>query len=479
MELCHGVVVALAAILAEVMARLHFLGAAQTVTGSQYLLEAAGKAVMIDCGMFQGEKELRLRNWADPAFAPESVLSLVLTHTHLDHIGRVPRLVKQGFRGKIFCTPPTKELAEVLLKDAAHLQEEDAAYFNRKGLTKHDPALPLFSEEDVDFSLKLFEAVPLQERVRLTPEISFSFRDAGHLLGAASADVRIQEAGRELRLLMSGDVGRFGAVLTKDPELAPDADYLVVESTYGNRSHAKVPIEDQLEGVLKRTFARGGVLLVPAFAVGRAQQMIFLMDELVTTGRLRPFPIHVDSPMAIDATRIYAEYPEAHRVNLGGIGGRSLLYGKWVHLHRTRAESEALNTLKGPAVIISSSGMLAGGRILHHCRVRLPHPENTLLITGYQGAGTLGRALLDRAHVVRIHKSEVPVLAEVADLKGMSGHADAGEILRWLSAVSAPPKRVFLTHGEADAAHALADLVSRERGFSTYVPSLGEAVEIQ
>jgi metallo-beta-lactamase family protein len=460
------------------MARLTFLGAARTVTGSEYLLETSGGRVLVDCGMFQGDKALRLRNWAEPAFDPGSVKVLVLTHTHLDHIGRVPRLVKQGFRGRIISTPATRELAEILLKDAAYLQQEDAEYLNRKGLTKHEPALPLFDDADVDASLRLFETVPLGQTCDLVEGVSFSFRDAGHLLGAASADIRIREGTRELRLLMSGDVGRFDAVLTKDPELAPEADYLVVESTYGNRSHAAIPILEQLEGVLKRTFARGGVLLVPAFAVGRAQQMIYLMDELVTTGRLRPFPIHVDSPMAVDATRIYSQFPEAHRVSLGGFGGRSLLYGKWVHLHRTRAESEALNAMKGPAVIISSSGMLTGGRILHHCRVRLPHPENTLLITGYQAVGTLGRALLDHARVVRVHKGEVPVLAEVTDLKGMSGHADAGEMLRWLSGVKAPPKTIFVTHGETEAAEALAARITRERGFATRVPALGESADL-
>jgi metallo-beta-lactamase family protein len=307
---------------------------------------------------------------------------------------------------------------------------------------------------------------------------AFHYREAGHLLGAASAEVELREDGKLTRVLFSGDVGRFGAVLTKDPELAPDADYLVVESTYGNRTHPDLPVRDQLEGVLKKTFARGGVLLIPAFAVGRAQQMIWLMDQIVSEGRLRAFPIHVDSPMAVDATRIYAAYPDAHRVSLNGIGGRSLLYGKWVHLHRTRAESQALNDMKGPAVIISSSGMLSGGRILHHCRVRLPKPENTLLITGYQAAGTLGRALLDGATTVRIHKGEVPVLAEIRDLKGLSGHVDAGEMLRWLSGVKAAPKAVFVTHGEADAAQALAARVTRERGWGAHVPAMGEAVEL-
>jgi metallo-beta-lactamase family protein len=460
------------------MARLLFLGAARTVTGSQYLVEAGGERLLVDSGMFQGEKELRLRNWAEPGFDPRTVSGMVLTHTHLDHIGRVPRLVKLGFSGPIHCTPPTRELAEVLLQDAAHLQEEDAEYLNRKKLTKHDPALPLFDQADVEQALALFRVVPLGEERAIGHVFSFSFREAGHLLGAASADVRVREDGAAVRVLFSGDVGRYDAVLAKDPAPAPDADYLVVESTYGNRTHPNLPVLDQLEGVLKRTFARGGVLLIPAFAVGRAQQMIWLMDELVTQGRMRAFPIHVDSPMAIDATRIYAAHPEASRTSLNNIGGRSLLHGRWVHLHRTRAESQALNETKGPAVILSSSGMLAGGRILHHCRVRLPHPENTLLITGYQAVGTLGRALLDGAHVVRIHKGDVPVLAEVRALKGLSGHADAGEMMRWLSAVTKPPRAVFVTHGEEEAALALAARIARERGFEARVPGLGEAVEL-
>src|SRR5262249_4344722 len=300
-------------------------------------------------------KPLRLLNWAAPPFDPASLTAVVLTHTHLDHIGRVPRLVKAGFRGPIWCTPPTRELAEGLLLAAARLQEEAPAYLNRQELTKHDPALPLFDENDVHECLKLFRTAPLGEERPVSPAFTFRFRDAGHLLGAASVLVTVREDGRETRVLFSGDVGRFDAVLTRDPELAAPADVLVVESTYGNRNHLTIGVEEQLEGVLRRTFARGGVLLVPAFAVGRAQQMIWLMDRIVTEGRLRAFPIHVDSPMAVDATWIYASHPDAHRVSLSAIGGRSLLHGKWVHFHQTRAESIALNTLKGSAVIISSS----------------------------------------------------------------------------------------------------------------------------
>jgi len=273
-------------------------------------------------------------------------------------------------------------------------------------------------------------------------------------------------------------VGRFQTVLAHDPELAPPADYMLVESTYGNRTHPTVPIAEQLESVLLRTFARGGVLLIPAFAVGRAQQMLVLMHDLVQRGRVRPFPIYLDSPMAIQATRIYSSHPEGHAPSLSGIGGRDLFVDKWVSLYRTRAESESLNARRGPAVIISSSGMLSGGRVLHHCRVRLPHAENTLLITGYQAEGTLGRRLLDGAHTVRIHKGDVEVRAEVTDLKGLSGHADARELVHWLSAVTAPPRRVFITHGEELAAIALGALLEKERGFPTHVPSPDEVVEL-
>jgi metallo-beta-lactamase family protein len=457
---------------------LAFLGAARTVTGSAYLVDCGRSQVMVDFGMFQGRKEIRQRNWTDPEFPAPQVDALIITHTHLDHIGRIPRLVKNGFKGPIFCTPPTIELAEVLLKDAAHLQMEDAEYLNRKGLTSHKPALPLFDDQDVDRALRLFVSVPLGKEHIAAPGISFTFREAGHLLGASSIDLKVEDAesGTTRRILFSGDVGRYDAVLAKDPAPCPEADYIVMESTYGNRQHPTTSVQEQLQSVITRTFARKGVLLIPAFAVGRAQQMIWLMDRIVHEQHLRAFPIYVDSPMAVDATRIYARHGEALKDALTLVGGGSVLNSRWVHLARTRAESEALNKVRSPAVIISSSGMLAGGRILHHCRVRLPHAENTLLITGYQGEGTLGRRLIDKAAMVRIHKQEIPVLAEVTDLKGLSGHADANELMRWLSGIGKAPRTVFVTHGEEDAALAFAARVHTERGFKTHVPKHAERV---
>ena len=454
-----------------------FLGAARTVTGSAYLVDSGRSQVMVDFGMFQGRKEIRQRNWVDPEFPAPHMEAVVLTHTHLDHIGRIPRLTKNGFKGPIFCTPPTVELAEVLLKDAAHLQMEDAEYLNRKGLTSHKPALPLFDDKDVERALKLFVPVPLGKTHIAAPGISFMFREAGHLLGASSIEMTVEDAqGSSRRILFSGDLGRYNAVLAKDPEPCPDADYVLIESTYGNRQHPVTSVQEQLQTVIARTFARNGVLLIPAFAVGRAQQMIWLMDRIVHEQKLRPFPIYIDSPMAVDATRIYARHGEALKDALTLVGGQSVLNSKWVRLARSREESEALNKVRSPAVIISSSGMLSGGRILHHCRVRLPHPENTLLITGYQGEGTLGRRLIEKASTVRIHKTEVPVLAEVTDLKGLSGHADVNELMRWLSGVKNPPKTVFVTHGEEDAALTLAVKINADRGFKTHVPRHVETV---
>ena len=454
-----------------------FLGAARTVTGSAYLVDSGRSQVMVDFGMFQGRKEIRQRNWVDPDFPAPHMEAVILTHTHLDHIGRIPRLTKNGFKGPIFCTPPTVELAEVLLKDAAHLQMEDAEYLNRKGLTSHKPALPLFDDKDVERALKLFVPVPLGKTHVAAPGISFMFREAGHLLGASSIEMTVEDAqGSSRRILFSGDLGRYNAVLAKDPEPCPDADYVLIESTYGNRQHPVTSVQEQLQTVIARTFARNGVLLIPAFAVGRAQQMIWLMDRIVHEQKLRPFPIYIDSPMAVDATRIYARHGEALKDALTLVGGGSVLNSKWVRLSRSREESEALNKVRSPAVIISSSAMLSGGRILHHCRVRLPHPENTLLITGYQGEGTLGRRLIEKASTVRFRKTEVPVLAEVTDLKGLSGHADVNELMRWLSGVKNPPKTVFVTHGEEDAALTLAVKINAERGFKTHVPRHVETV---
>lgn len=456
-----------------------FLGAARTVTGSAYLVDCERSQVMVDFGMFQGRKNIRQRNWVDPEFPAPAVEAVILTHTHLDHIGRIPRLVKNGFKGPIFCTPPTVELAEVLLKDAAHLQMEDAEYLNRRGRTSHKPALPLFDDRDVEQALKLFVPIPVGQTHTASPGISFVYREAGHLLGASSVEMTAEDSsGKSRRILFSGDLGRYNAVLAPDPDPCPDVDYIVIESTYGNRQHPVTSTQEQLQSVLARTFARGGVLLIPAFAVGRSQQMVWLMDRIVHEQKLKPFPVYIDSPMAVDATRIYRRHGDSLKDAESLKDGASVLSSKWVHLVRKREDSEALNKIKGPAVIISSSGMLAGGRILHHCRVRLPHAENTLLITGYQAEGTLGRRLIENAATVRIHKTEIPVLAEVTDLKGLSGHGDVNELMRWLSEVKTPPRMVFITHGEEDASLALSARIQLDRGFKTLVPRHAQRVEL-
>lgn len=458
------------------MATLTFHGAAGTVTGSKMLLEADGYRVLIDCGMFQGLKSLRDLNWCPPPFEARSVRWVVLTHAHIDHTGWLPRLVKEGFQGTIYATPATCELAQLLLKDAAHLQEEDAQFLNKKRATKHAPALPLFDEHDARRALDRFQPVGYGRWMPLSSKMSFRYTNVGHLLGSAMVDVRLSpRPGDEPRLLFTGDVGRYDMPLNPDPAPPAPCDVLVMESTYGDRLHPKESLHDQLAEVASRTFGRGGVLLVPAFAVGRAQQVILILRELFLSGHLDRVPIHLDSPMAVDATRIYLKYPDEHPLPPDKLEGEEcLLRGPEVTMHRTRDESKALNPFKGPGVIISSSGMMTGGRILHHLASRLPDPKNTILIVGYQAAGTRGRALCEGAPYLRFHGEEVPVKAEVAQIHGLSGHADADELLRWTGSL-ATPRTVFLTHGEPESADALAGRLRRERGWKTIVPELHQS----
>lgn len=460
------------------MTRLTFHGAARTVTGSKYLLEANGARVLVDCGLFQGVKKLRLLNWEPTPFDARSLDAIVLTHAHLDHVGYLPRVVKQGFERKIYCTEATAELAEIILLDSAKIQEYDAEYANKKGFSKHKPALPLYDGRDVEQTVKLFRETSREKWFSPAEPIWMRLHDAGHLLGSNFVEVEIRDQTPPLRIVFSGDVGRYDGPLYHDPQVPPACDYLVCESTYGNRDHPGGDLMASLEAVVRRGVARGGVMLVASFAVGRAQQLIYLLQVLKKEKRIADLPIYLDSPMATDATKIYKEHNEDHDLSEGELDSQHpVLAGPWVHLVGKTDESKALNKMKGPAIIISSSGMMTGGRIVHHLKQRLPHEENTIVLGGYMAVGTRGRLIQDGAELIRMHGMEVKVRAAVESIPGLSGHADRAGLLRWSRDLPAP-RRTFLTHGEPESADALAETLRTDRGWDVRVPELGEVQEL-
>jgi metallo-beta-lactamase family protein len=459
------------------MASLTFHGAAETVTGSKYLLEAGDARVLIDCGLFQGLKELRQRNWNKLPFETSTVDCVVLTHAHLDHTGYLPRFVRSGFHGPVYCTPATQDLTELLLLDSAKNQEEEAEYANRKGFSRHKPALPLYDAGDVRKTVKCLRTVEFETWKQATGPIWFRYHDVGHLLGSATIEVEIRDAAQPLRVLFSGDVGRYGAPIYHDPQPPPACDYLICECTYGNRDHPTEPVIEQLCGAVEQAIARGGVMLVAAFAVGRTQQLVFLLRVLMQIGRLPEIPIYIDSPMAVDASTIYAAHAADHDLSdLKLLGGESF-DARNVHLTRTVEESKRLNGFKGPGVIISASGMMTGGRILHHLKQRLPDPKNTILLGGFMAEGTRGRLLADGAQFLKIHGQHIPVRAAKARVGALSGHAGRNELLRWLEPLPAP-RRVFLTHGEKPSALVFAEELAARRGWNVHIPRLGESVEL-
>lgn len=460
------------------MPELTFHGAAETVTGSKYLLTAGSSRVLIDCGLFQGLKELRIKNWTPLPFDVRQLDSIVLTHAHIDHVGYLPKVVQQGYDGPVYCTPATEDLAEIILDDSARCQEEDADYANKKGFSKHKPAKPLYDLQDVARSLRLLKTVPREDWFQAAGPIWCRYHDAGHLLGSAMIEVEIREREPPLRMLFSGDVGRYSAPLYHDPFPPPACDYLICESTYGDRDHPVEHVLDQVCDVTETAMRRGGVMLIASFAVGRAQQLIYLLQVLAEQNRLPALPIFLDSPMAVNATQVFHKYASEHDLSEMGLSGEHpLLDGKNVHLARTQGESKRINEVAGPAVIIASSGMMTGGRILHHLQRRLPDARNTVVLGGFMAEGTRGRALQQGAKYLRVFGRDVPVKAAVASLPSLSGHAGHNELLRWLEPLAAP-KRVFLTHGEKPSALSLAEELRRTRGWNTYVPRLGEKVEL-
>lgn len=461
------------------MASLTFLGATGTVTGSRYLLQVHGQRILVDAGLFQGEKELRLRNWQPFPVPAASIQAVILTHAHIDHAGYLPRLVREGFAGVVYATSPTARLASVLLPDAAHLQEEEARFANKVGSSKHSPALPLFTTQDAAAALRLFRSVPFHTPWELHPGLRFTFYRQGHILGAAAVKVEFKDKGARKSIFFSGDVGRYGVPILLPPEPYPGSDYLVVESTYGAKVHDASDPRDQLAEVIARTADRGGVVLIPAFAVGRTQEILYYLREMEDDGDLPPVPVYLDSPMARQATALVRQAVSEHDAETQFVEREEeAFFPSSLRIITSVEESKSLNQLPGPAIILSASGMATGGRILHHLRHRLGDERNTVLFVGFQAAGTRGRKLLEGAQEIKIFGEYVPVRAEITQISSLSAHADREELLIWLRQAEEPPRRVFVTHGEPDASSAFAQTLQEQLGWACHLPSYGENLEL-
>lgn len=449
---------------------LSFLGAAGTVTGSRYLLEHGSVRHLVDCGLFQGVKALRERNWRDFATPAPTISSVVLTHAHLDHSGYLPALVRAGFAGRVFASAATQAYCEVLLRDSARLQEQEAEYANRRGFSKHKPAKPLYTMDEAEQALERFDATPFHTPRKLAGGAQIQLARTGHILGAAS--VALNWNG--ITTVFSGDLGRYDDPTMLDPEPVAHADYLVIESTYGDRRHAAQDPEEALRAVIEKTAARGGTVVIPAFAVGRAQTLLYHLWRLKSAGHLQHIPIFLDSPMAVDASEILCRHHDDQKLSLD-ICRRSCAVAKYV---RSVEESKQLNQDAMPKVIVSASGMATGGRVLHHLKRYAPDARSSILFSGYQAPGTRGASIVNGAEFVKIHGEYVPVRADVASLSMLSAHADASEIIRWLKGFRKPPKMTFITHGEPASSDALRVRIKDELGWSCKAPEHLERVDL-
>jgi metallo-beta-lactamase family protein len=462
------------------MAKLTFLGAAGCVTGSKHLVEANGKRLLVDCGLFQGEREIRQRNWEELPVDPASIDWVILTHAHIDHTGYLPRLVSEGYRGPILANAATFELCQLLLRDSAHLQEEDALYALRKGYSRHKPPLPLYTVEEAEEALTRFQQIPRSGPYRISDEFSVVLYDAGHILGSSIIQLTINENGKSTVVVFTGDLGRYSQPILKDPQPVVYADYLVSESTYGDRDHPVDARYDQLADAINRAAGRGGVIVVPAFAVGRTQTLLYILRQLEDQNRIPRLPTYLDSPMAISVTDLYENHHEDHDLifRKEEQQGEDPLNCHEVHMTRPVEESKKINLVKSPCIIVSASGMASGGRVVHHLIHRLPDPRNLVMLVGYQAEGTPGRALLNGARSLRLHGEEVSVRAEVIDLPQFSAHADRGEIERWLENFQAPPKQMFLVHGEPSGAEALEKALIEKFHWPVRIAEYRETVEL-
>ena len=475
------------------MAYIQFLGAAGTVTGSKHLLNVSGDGtgktgtqILIDCGIFQGKKEWRERNWQDVPIAAHEIECLILTHAHLDHCGWIPRLVKQGFRGPVYATPSTIDLCSIILPDSGHLQEEDAAFHNKFKTSKHNPALPLYTLEEAQECLQYFKPVDFGVVKQVSPDVSFRFVHAAHILGSSMAEVTVNGS-QSKRLLFTGDIGRVhdqhtapGKVVYSGPQPGEMADVLVMESTYGNRNHPKTDPRPELATIIRKTVERGGSVVVPAFAVERTQKFVFMLKELMESGQCPRVPVYCDSPMAIKAVEIFLkhteEYSDATKELISKYG--SPLEWQGFTFAQTAEESKKINNSRFPCIIISSSGMVTGGRIQHHLIQRLPDPRNTVIFIGFQAPGTRGFTIKSGANEVKIFGQMIPIRAQVAALEQFSDHADTPELLEWLHTFSSKPRSTYLVHGELEASNQLRDAMAKDLGWNVQIAQWMQKVEI-
>jgi metallo-beta-lactamase family protein len=457
------------------MPTLTFLGAAATVTGSKHLLDVDGRRVLVDCGLFQGLKELRERNWAALPIDPKRIDAVILTHAHLDHCGYLPRLVGGGFQGRIFCTPGTRDLCTLVLPDSAHIQEEEARDANRRGYSRHKPALPLYTELDAARALTQLQPVGYERPVPVIPGAEVEFINAGHLLGSAYARVRLGDR----TILFGGDLGRYGRPVLPDPTAVNAADILLLESTYGDRQHRPDDGGAQLAAIINETVKRGGRLIIPSFAVGRVEELLYWLKQLEQSQRIPMLPVYLDSPMAAGALQFYSERVHELDAEMKPAGRDIAVFGTArLTVVASAQDSAALVDSSTPAIVIASSGMATGGRVLHHLAACLPNPKNSVLFVGFQSEGTRGRQLCDGVKQIKIQGQMVPVAARIERIDWMSAHADATEIMRWLSGFSRAPAMTYLVHGEPVALEALRARIGAERGWPVHVAKHLEKVEL-
>lgn len=460
--------------------RLKFFGGARTVTGSKYLLEVNDTKILIDCGLFQGIKDLRLKNWEQFPIRVEEIDAVLITHAHIDHTGYLPRLVREGYGGPIYCTKPTEDLMQIMLMDSAKLQEEEAAFARKKGYSKHENPQPLYNTRDVENVLPMIRSFAYNEQVPLNGEINIKFHNAGHILGAAIVEVQLNGNSQEKRLLFSGDLGRSEDVLLYPPEEFHYADILLIESTYGNRENPQGDHLAELAEVVNRSLDRGGCLLIPAFAVGRTQTILYYLKLLSESGRIPDVPIYFDSPMAFSVTEIYLKYFEYHKLEESSLqlNNGSAFDFRNLEYKQTQSESIGINDINRNAIIISSSGMCTGGRIMHHLFHRLQRPDDTILFIGYQAEGTRGRRILEGEETVRLFGLEIPVKCHIEKLEGFSAHADRSELLDWINNFQDSPKNVFVVHGEEHSTKDFAQLIHKKYNWNVTAPSYHETYEL-